>query len=95
MLATEARYQAADAKRLYYLSREFLMGQSLSNNLYNLGIWRSVDTRSPPWEWIWRRSWTANPMPRWATAASVAWQPVFWILWRLWAEQVWNIEPIR
>ena len=38
MLATEARYQAADAKRLYYLSMEFLMGQSLSNNLYNLGI---------------------------------------------------------
>jgi glycogen phosphorylase len=38
MLATEARYQASDAKSLYYLSMEFLMGQSLSNNLYNLGI---------------------------------------------------------
>ena len=38
MLATESRYQAADAKCLYYLSMEFLMGQSLSNNLYNLGI---------------------------------------------------------
>src|SRR5262245_6161329 len=38
MLATEARYQAADAKRLYYLSMEFLMGQSLSNNLYNLHL---------------------------------------------------------
>jgi starch phosphorylase len=38
MLATEARYRAADAKCLYYLSMEFLMGQSLSNNLYNLGI---------------------------------------------------------
>jgi dTDP-4-dehydrorhamnose reductase len=37
-LATEARYQAADAKRLYYLSMEFLMGQSLSNNLYNLHL---------------------------------------------------------
>jgi starch phosphorylase len=38
LLATEARYRASDAKRLYYLSMEFLMGQSLSNNLYNLGI---------------------------------------------------------
>jgi starch phosphorylase len=38
MLATEARYQASNAKSLYYLSMEFLMGQSLSNNLYNLGI---------------------------------------------------------
>jgi starch phosphorylase len=38
MLATEARYQIVDAKRLYYLSMEFLMGQSLSNNLYNLQL---------------------------------------------------------
>ncbi len=38
MLATEERYQMVDAKRLYYLSMEFLMGQSLSNNLYNLQL---------------------------------------------------------
>jgi starch phosphorylase len=38
MLATEARYYQAQAKRLYYLSIEFLMGRSLSNNLYNLGL---------------------------------------------------------
>jgi len=38
MLATEGRYRTSDAKCLYYLSMEFLMGQSLSNNLYNLGI---------------------------------------------------------
>ena len=36
MLATEARYQQADLKRLYYLSIEFLIGRSLSNNLLNL-----------------------------------------------------------
>src|SRR5262245_41457895 len=38
MLATEARYRQANAKRLYYLSIEFLMGRSLSNNLHNLGL---------------------------------------------------------
>ncbi len=38
MLETEHRYERADAKRLYYLSMEFLMGRSLGNNLYNLGI---------------------------------------------------------
>lgn len=37
-LDTERRYQKADAKRLYYLSMEFLMGRSLGNNLYNLGL---------------------------------------------------------
>ncbi len=38
MFETEARYQAAGAKRLYYLSMEFLMGRSLGNNLQALGI---------------------------------------------------------
>jgi starch phosphorylase len=38
MLAAEERYTRADAKRLYYLSLEFLMGRSLGNNLANLGI---------------------------------------------------------
>jgi starch phosphorylase len=38
MLRTEERYQKADAKRLYYLSMEFLMGRSLGNNLSNLRI---------------------------------------------------------
>jgi starch phosphorylase len=38
LLETEARYQQARAKRLYYLSIEFLMGRSLKNNLDNLGL---------------------------------------------------------
>ena len=39
MLETEQRYERADAKRLYYLSIEFLMGRSLGSNLHNLGIY--------------------------------------------------------
>ena len=38
MLATEERYREQDPKRLYYLCIEFLIGQSLANNLRNLGI---------------------------------------------------------
>ena len=36
MLATDARH--ADAKRLYYLSIEFLIGRALGNNALNLGL---------------------------------------------------------
>ncbi|MGQ9919940.1 MAG: glycogen/starch/alpha-glucan phosphorylase [Desulfobacca sp.] len=38
LLATEQRFLAAAAKRIYYLSIEFLIGRSLSNNLLNLGL---------------------------------------------------------
>ncbi len=43
MLETEGRYRRADAKRLYYLSVEFLIGRSLGNTLLNLGLLDSVE----------------------------------------------------
>lgn len=39
MLETEKRYQQQDVKRLYYLSLEYLIGRSLTNNLINLGLY--------------------------------------------------------
>ncbi len=38
MLETEERYRTTAAKRLYYLSMEFLMGRALSDNLCNLQL---------------------------------------------------------
>ncbi|MBT3178678.1 MAG: glycogen/starch/alpha-glucan phosphorylase [Desulfobacula sp.] len=37
---TKERYRQNDAKRLYYMSMEFLVGRLLSNNLINLGIYK-------------------------------------------------------
>ncbi len=36
---TQRRYNAANAKRAYYLSAEYLLGRALGNNLINLSLW--------------------------------------------------------
>jgi len=38
MLETRARFERTGAKKLFYLSVEYLIGRSLENNLFNLGI---------------------------------------------------------
>jgi starch phosphorylase len=39
LLQTQRRQRRADAKHVYYLSMEYLLGRSLANNLSNLGIY--------------------------------------------------------
>ena len=41
---TQAEYYARDAKRIYYLSAEFLLGRALANNLIAIGIYDDVKT---------------------------------------------------
>ncbi len=43
LLQTADRFHNAGAKAVYYLSMEFLLGRSLSNNLYNLGLYSHME----------------------------------------------------
>jgi glycogen phosphorylase len=41
-IQTQQAYYKSDAKRVYYLSLEFLMGKALENNLINLGLYDGI-----------------------------------------------------
>jgi starch phosphorylase len=41
-ITTQQRYYKQDAKRVYYLSLEFLMGKALENNLLNLNLYETM-----------------------------------------------------
>jgi starch phosphorylase len=41
-IQTQQAYYGEDAKRVYYLSLEFLMGKALENNLINLGLYEPM-----------------------------------------------------
>src|SRR5580704_57941 len=43
MIATQAAHHRANAKRVYYLSLEFLMGRLFSNSLYSAGIFDDME----------------------------------------------------
>src|SRR3990167_7544298 len=41
-IETQQRYHELNAKRVYYLSLEFLIGRLLGNNIMNLGLWEET-----------------------------------------------------
>lgn len=43
LFKTMQKYDKKDAKRVYYLSVEYLIGRSLENNLHNLGLYELLD----------------------------------------------------
>jgi len=43
MIATQARHNAENAKRLYYFSLEFLMGRLYINSFYSAGVFQNIE----------------------------------------------------
>jgi starch phosphorylase len=72
------------AKRVYFLSLEFLPGRFLMNYLISLKMVDEVRRTVRRWALIltnWKRK---NGMRVWETAVWGAWPPATWILWPAW-----------
>ena len=81
-LKTEQTYQQRNAKRVYYLSMEFLLGRALANNISNLQLDRRRNSSPNITTLIRSRSSSKNRTPVWATAAWAGWRRVSSIRWR-------------
>ena len=78
-METTRNYYKADAKRVYYLSLEFLIGRLLGNSLVNLGMMQAVGEALDELGYgldDMRRAWSRTR--RSATAASAGWPPASW-----------------
>ena len=74
-LNAHKEYEKQDAKTVYYLSMEFLMGRALGNNLINLCCYKEVAEVLQRWDWI-SMSWkTRSRMRLLAMAALVVLRP--------------------
>ena len=60
---TEAAYQHQNAKRVYYLSMEFLMGRSLEQNILHLGLENVVNEACNQYGLDWQEILAQEPDP--------------------------------
>ena len=79
---TSGTYHRENPKRIYYLSMEFLIGRSLTNNITNLMLDRYSKARRARPTSTGSGCSSRNPMPASATAVSGGWPPASSTRWR-------------
>ena len=73
-IATQKQFDETGAKKVYYLSMEFLMGRALGNNIINLGAKKAVKEAM--------RLRIRSLIRHLETAVWGVWQHVSWIPWQ-------------
>lgn len=72
----------AGKKKVYYISAEFLIGKLLSNNLINLGLYKTVKKSLKQQERILVRSKRSSQNHLLETVDLAVWQHAFWTPWQ-------------
>ena len=81
-IATQKQFDETGAKKVYYLSMEFLMGRALGNNIINLGAKKAVKEALKSWALTSMRLRIRSRIRHLETAVWGVWQHVFWIPWQ-------------
>ena len=81
-IATQKQFDETGAKKVYYLSMEFLMGRALGNNIINLGAKKAVKEALEELGFDLNAIEDQEPDPALKRRSWGVWQHVFWIPWQ-------------
>ena len=81
-IATQKQFDETGAKKVYYLSMEFLMGRALGNNIINLGAKKAVKEALEELGFDLNAIEDQEPDPALGNGGLGVWQHVFWIPWQ-------------
>ena len=89
-IKTQAHLRPENPKRIYYLSMEFLIGRSLTNNVTNLLLHPFIERDRASRAASTGSAWSSrSPTPGWAMAASDGWPPASSTRWRPCSSRRW------